>query len=346
MNFIEWFPDEVLLSVFQKVNLYTACILRLVNKQLYKISCDEDLQSLFRHPRISTRETHGACIQNGDLFMWGLNHFNRLMDHSYGYKKKMEVKGKKVSKVLTGHMCTIVLTEDKNLYIWGYHSTVRKELDSPQLLHPQKIINVQMAMDQSIAAVSEEGHFFLWENVITGDSKAKGKEIYIPDDRIRRAFFTPYIVGFVTEKSHIYISNYGCEQAIHLTSFCKIDWTEQDLHSIKDVIYWKNEESAIVLLENNDLYEVPIDYDYQIKDSVQCIERCVKKVLLSDNLSNVKLYILTYDGRIIKYNLSKKKKQIVVYAKKCMDFSVTKMCGGGEKIDWVDEQGNIQQCMG
>ena len=345
MSFIEWFPDEILLFVFQKVNPYTACALRLVNKQLHKISCDENVQFLFRHPRIITCEDHGACIQNGDLFMWGFNYFNRLMDHSYGYKKKVDVKGKKVRKVLTGHSCTIVLTEDKNLYIWGYHSMLRKRLDSPHLMHPQKFIHVQMARNQSLAAVSEKGHFFLWEweNLLREDSKVK--EIYIPNDRVRRTFFTPYIVGFVTEKSHIYISNYGYEKPIQLTSFCKIDWSEEKFHSIKNVIYWKNEDCAIVLSENNDLYKVPIDYDYRIRDSVQCIEPCVKKVLLSNNLSDVAIYILSYDGRIIKYDLSKKKKQILVYAKKCMDFSITKMCAD-EIIDWIDEQGNIQRCMG
>ena len=342
MDFTRGFPDEVLLSLFQKVNVYTACMLRLVNKQLYKISRDEDLQSIFRLPRIHIQDTHGALIQDGDLYMWGYNYSHRLMDHTFGCSTKMNVEGKKVRRVLTGYTCTVVLTEDKSLYIWGYHACVGKTVKYPHLLHPRKMNQVQMAIDQSIAAVSEDGNFFLWQNVIFDGST--DTEINLPNDSVTRVFFTPYIVGFLTKKGHIYLSNYGCRRNLHLKMFCKVDWTQQLTFQIQDVIWWKNEEYAIVLSQDHILYEVPIDYDYQIQDQIKCIHGGVKKALLSNGLNNQNLYLSTYDGRIIKYNIKTKKKQIVSFAKVCMDFSIYKRCDQYE-IDSIDDQGRISQCI-
>ena len=204
-----------------------------------------------------------------------------------------------------------------------------------------------MSQGQSIAAISEDGAFHLWD-VDNGSETIYEMKIVIPEDRVCHAFFNSYIVGFVTQKGYIYLANYGSNYPKPkncLDLFCKIDWTEQVPFLVKDVIWWRNGKYAFVLSESDSLYEVGIDHNYNVKDEPQHIQPFVKKVLLSPSnfyLDIQNIYLLTYDGRIIKYNLVSKKKQVLSFGKVSVDFSVTKI-GNKDKIESIDEKGEIQQ---
>jgi len=344
MDFTKGFPDELLLTLFRKINIYTACMLKLVNKRLYQVSRDEELSNMFRQNKIDTKPFHGGYIRDGDLYMWGFNHSGRLMNNYESISKNLNVLGKKIKKVSTGHTCTIVLTEEKEVYIWGVNPCFSHiETRGPRLFDSNKFVQIKLAENQSIAAISEDGVFHFWDIY---PFSLSGMKIQLPEDRISRTFFTPYIVGFVTEKGQIYLANYGIhypKPKNYLDIFYKVDWSDRLPFRIKDVIWWKNERCAIVLSQGNSLYEVPIDYDYNVKDEIQHIQQFVKKAMLPPSSMEEILYLLTYDGRIIKYNMQTKRKRMLVYGKVPVDFSVIKTDKNDDRIDYIDEAGIIHQ---
>ncbi len=339
------FPNENLVAISKKVPMRTACTLRVTTRQWKDVLSDSRMMGLFRQNKICIKSVSGATIKNGTLWMWGecclgeakrLTHLPTIVD----------VCGKNVYKIVLGTHCVLALTEDKQLYVWGYHKHFVCLHCNPTPLSRDRFTDICIGTGDSFAGVSVEGGLYLWD----GQSNKALINFHIPETRILKCFFMPWIFGFTTEKGVIYLTNYGVNVAVE-EDFMIVDWKEQLNFQIKMVVYWEHNGSAIVLSTNGGLYHIPIGCDGDIVGTVNILRKnVVKAIYRLDNVlrsgSVRALYCLTRNGTLCYFKRDRYDSQkILGYGKVFVDFDVTYLADSGHRIDAIDAKGDITQFM-
>ena len=338
------FPNEDLVAISKKVPIRTACTLRVTTRQWKDVLSDSRMVGLFRQNKICITPLGGAYIKNGTLWMWGKNSFGRENPLTH-QPTIVDVCGRTIHKIVLGMVCTLVLTKDKHLYVWGDHKHFVCLYYNPTLFSRDRFLDVCMGFDDSFAGVSVEGGLYLWD----GQSSKALKNFRIPETRILKCFLTPWIFGFSTEKGVIYLTNYGVDVAVPTLEedFMIVDWREMLDFQIKTVVHWKQNHAAIVLSTTGDLYHIPIGCDGDIVGAVNKLRKnVVKAIHRLDNGFVCVLYCLTRDGTLCyfkreQYDLQK----ILGYGKVFVDFDVTYLADSGHRIDTIDAKGGITQFM-
>jgi hypothetical protein len=299
------FPDEILLRIFDKCPLLIITRIRLTCRRFHKLGSDKSLKLHARRNKLSSQTFHGAKIYQGKLYMWGYNHFNRLMDHHSEYVKKLSVTddGSFVKYVSTRASSTIAITEHKQLYIWGYHYFHKKHVNTsigicdmkPRLLCEERIIKALFTNHEDILALTEAGEVLYWNrnNFLEGGVF----RIKTYGDRGRSIFCFTYILGFVTESGKIYLSNYD-SSGLFPKSFELIDFTH-DCFPVK-LIEWQFGLHALIIDKNDNLLKIPIDQYGKSKGKPALIQKDVCKALIckSPYQKHKLRAFLTHDGRV------------------------------------------------
>lgn len=333
-----FFPDEWLLDICKYFSVRTACTMKLVSRRWWELLKDHSIVEQFRINKISIHPQHGACIRNGDLYMWGQNIFYRLLDHQAMCCKKLNVHGEKIHKILLSTDFTLVLTENKQLIVWGY---VRRSttLSTPTLFSDKRFVDVYLH-DGCISAVSENGKFYHWDNHVP-----EMIDIAIPEERIAKCFNTLNIFGFTTHKGIAYVANRGYRIPLpsDVGGFMRVEWKGFNL---KTVLCWYQGRYAIVLTTEGTLYKVRIGIDGEIVSTLETIRDRISKAIYRNTNEINSLYYLTWEGCVYRKRISSTKETMISFGKVFVDFSVTFFgdSGKGEhRIDMIDAKGEIEQ---
>ncbi len=340
------FPNEDLVAISKKVPIRTACTLRVTTRQWKDALSDSRMENLFRQNKIYIKPVSGAYIKNGTLWMWGKNSFGRENPLTH-QPTIVDVCGRTIHKIVLGMVCTLVLTEDKQLYVWGDHTHFVRLHYHPWLFSRDRFLDVCMGFDDTFAGVSADGGLYLWD----GQSSKALKNFHIPETRILKCFFMPWIFGFTTEKGVIYLTNYGVDIAVPTVEedFMIVDWKEQLNFQIKMVVHWEQTGGAIVLSTNGGLYHIPIGCDGDIVGTVNILRKNVVKAIYRLDIvprsgSFRALYCLTRNGTLCYFKRDRYDSQkILGYGKVFVDFDVTYLADSGHRIDTIDAKGNITQ---
>jgi len=357
MEDICFFPDEWLLDICKQFNVHTACTMRLISRRWRELLKDHNAMEQFRINKICIQPQHGACIRNGDLYMWGHNIFHRLLDHQSGYCKKMDVNNEKIHKILLSTNFTLVLTENKHLFRWGYMRGLGSA-SIPTLLLDKTIIDVYLH-EGCVSAISEDGKFYHWDN-----NTVKVIEIAIPEERIVKVFNMLNIFGFTTQNGLAYIANRGYKVSLpSARDFMCIKW--KDI-KIKTVLCWYQGRYAIILTTEGTLYKVGIGIEGDMVSTPEIIRDRISKAIYRTDIirahiskaiyrtdikqNNIKqinsLYYLTREGCIYRKTVIPvpTKETMLSFGKVFVDFSVTPFENGGvHRIDMIDAKGEIEQ---
>lgn len=337
-----WVPNENLVAISKKVPIRTACTLRVTTRQWKDVLSDSRMAGIFRQNKICIEPTHGAYIKNGNLWMWGGNYVLRnLLSNPIEH---IDIYSKIIHKIVLGRFCALALTEDKELYVWGDHKHFVCLNYNPSLFVKERFVDVCIGSDDSFAGVSVEGGLYFWN----GQSNKTLKNFHIPETRIRKCFFAPWIFGFTTETGVIYLANYGMDVRVPSfeDDFMMVDWKETLDFQIKTVMHWKQSHGAIVLSTNDVLYLIPIGCDGEIVGAVKKLHENVVKAIYRIDCDIHTVYFLTRDGTLgYRQRPHLNKGKMLGYGNVFVDFDVTLLDDHHHRIDAIDAKGDIKQFM-